>query len=63
MNNIKIIKIIFDFILIGLFCIVNAQASNFSLETIAIYEPQSGCEATEIVSIQNSTKRLALSCS
>jgi len=63
MKYIKAIKITFVFALFSLCCTVGIQASSLSLETVAIYKPQSGCEATEIVSIQNSTKRLALSCS
>ncbi len=42
---------------------MSAQASSQSLETVAIFKPQSGCKATEIVSIQDTTNRLALSCS
>ena len=40
-----------------------ASASNLMLERVNVYKSESGCKATEIVSIQDKTQRLALSCS
>lgn len=40
-----------------------ANASNLKLERINVYKSETGCKTTEIVSIQEKTKRLALSCS
>lgn len=63
MKSIKIIKTTFVLTLISLCCTIVLKASDLSLETVAIYKPQSGCKTTEIVSIQETTNRLALSCS
>ena len=40
-----------------------ATASNLKLERVYIYKSEADCKTTEIVSIQEKTKRLALSCS
>ena len=40
-----------------------AIASDLKLERVDVYKSESDCKTTEIVSIQKSTKRLALSCS
>ena len=40
-----------------------ASASNLKLERVNVYKSEAGCKTTEIVSIQEITKRLALSCS
>ncbi len=42
--------------------ISNVQAEPF-LDRILVYQPDSKCKSTEIISIQQSTKRLVLSCS
>jgi DNA-binding beta-propeller fold protein YncE len=42
---------------------LTAQAEELHLERVAIYQAQNACNTTEIVSIQASSKRLALSCS
>ncbi len=56
-------KIIFTLIIFLLTCNSITHAAERALERVAIYKTQDDCKTTEIVSIQKSTKRLALSCS
>ena len=46
-----------------LFCSTLHVYAGLSLERVAVYQPSMQCTSTEIVSIQESTKRLAISCS
>ena len=50
------------FITLTIFSITTSIASAASLERIAVFEPQSDCYSPEIISIQENTKRMILSC-
>ena len=50
-------------ITLTVFSITTSNASAVSLERIAIFEPQSSCYSAEIISIQENTQRMVLSCS
>jgi len=56
-------KLYFTIITSLLFFSSISQAAELTLERIAVYNSPDSCISTEIVSIQISTKRLALSCS
>ena len=46
-----------------LVCVASTVYAQPGLKRVVVYHPASKCKSTEIVSIQESTKRLALSCS
>ncbi len=51
------------FITLALTVNTSSIASDLKLERVNVYKSESDCKATEIVSVQEKTKRLALSCS
>ena len=63
MNNKYIAKSSLAFALTALSSASLSYASDLELHRVAIYTNQDTCKTTEIVSIQESTQRIALSCS